>query len=409
MHQDRNTPKAGRRAERTTFIALAAATAFASCLPAAAQQYPVTSGQRSTAQQVAQAGVPLEQLAPDAPDTYVVKRGDTLWAISGIYLHKPWRWPELWGMNLQDIRNPHLIYPGQTLYLLKKDGYARLSTSPGGGEPGTIRVSPRTRYDSLSDSALPTLRPDQIEPFLAEPVVVDEDTLTKAPRIVATLDARVIVSRGDRVYARGDAAKPLSLEPGNPVAFRVFRDGVPLKDPVSGEVLGYEAQYLGRASLVRGEGTEQSKGKDGETVTDIVPGTVDIIATKEEIRVGDRLLPEPEREFLSYAPRAPRQAVDARVVSLYGNSNAMALAGQNQVIVINKGTRDGIERGDVLTLLSDGARVVDRTNDERTPIKLPSEENGHVMVFRTFEKVSYALLLELRVGAKIGDRLVNPR
>ncbi|HEY0201470.1 MAG TPA: LysM domain-containing protein [Burkholderiaceae bacterium] len=388
-------------------IACASSICAALALPAQAQQLPVTGGQRATAQQVAKTGIPLAELAPDAPSTYTVKRGDSLWAISGIYLRKPWRWPELWGMNLQDIRNPHLIYPGQTLYLLKKDGYARLSTSPGNGEPGTVRVSPRTRTESLNDVALPTLRPDLIEPFLAEPVVVDEQTLIDAPRIVATLDDRVVVARGDRVYARGSAAHPLSMAQGNPVSFRVFRDGVPLKDPITGEILGYEAQYLGRLSLVHSEGTEESKGKDGEIVTDIVPATGDITATKEEIRVGDRLLPEPEREYLSYVPRAPQQPVDARVVSIYGST--VALAGPNQVVSINKGARDGMERGDVLTMLSDGQRLVDHTNDERTPIKLPSEDNGRAMVFRVFDRVSYALILEMRVGAKVGDRLINPR
>ena len=151
--------------------ALGALTVFAGALlvaPAQAQNFPISSGQRATAQQVAERGVPLSELAPGAPDTYVVKRGDTLWGISGMYLKRPWRWPELWGMNLKALPNPHLIFPGQTLYLEKDGGYARLRTSAR-GEPDTVRVSPRTRSDSLSDTALPTLKPHLIEPFLVEP------------------------------------------------------------------------------------------------------------------------------------------------------------------------------------------------------------------------------------------------
>ena len=153
---------------RVTALGALALLAGAAMAPAAqAQNYPITSEQRATAQQVASRGVPLSELAANAPDTYVVKRGDTLWGISGMYLKRPWRWPELWGMNLQSIPNPHLIFPGQTLYLEKVDGYARLSTSRKGA-PETVRVSPRTRYDSLAGTALPTLKPHLIEPFLVE-------------------------------------------------------------------------------------------------------------------------------------------------------------------------------------------------------------------------------------------------
>ena len=153
----------------TRLAAASALTVLAASLmaPAAsAQNFPISPTQRATAEQVAQKGVPIGELAPNAPDVYTVKRGDTLWAISGIYLLRPWRWPELWGMNLQQIRNPHLIFPGQKLYLEKKDGYARLRTSPGDADKETVRLSPRTRYESLAGAALPTLPPHLIEPFL---------------------------------------------------------------------------------------------------------------------------------------------------------------------------------------------------------------------------------------------------
>jgi hypothetical protein len=295
--------RAAARVRATAFSTLAVLAGALAAGAVQAQNYPITPAQRATAQQVASRGVPLSELAPNAPDTYVVQRGDTLWGISGMYLKRPWRWPELWGMNLQSIPNPHLIFPGQTLYLEKDGGYARLRTSPGGRGDETVRVSPRTRSDSLVGTALPTLKPHLIEPFLVQPLVVDELTLQQAPRIVATRDERVIMGNGDRAYVRGAQGHPLVLGAGAPRQYRVFRDAVALKDPVTGEVLGYEAQYVGRAELVRSESTvvvapdttrvqADPYAEAGESSThqvsggdvDIVPATVDLSGAKEEIR-----------------------------------------------------------------------------------------------------------------------------
>ena len=212
---------------------------------AQAQNLTVTPGQKATAEQVASAGVPLSELSPTAPDTYTVKSGDTLWAISGLFLTSPWRWPELWGMNMADIKNPHRIFPGQQLFLEKKNGRATLrtrSTSDDVNGIQTVRVSPRTRYESLADEVIPTLKSQFIEPFLAEPIVVDENGLKASPRIVATQEGRVLLSRGDRAYARGPNDNKIVNNTGKQLEYRVFRNATPLKDPVSGEVLGYEAQ-----------------------------------------------------------------------------------------------------------------------------------------------------------------------
>ena len=398
MHQESN-----HSALRAAALALLAGAALAPL--AQAQHYPITEQQRATAQQVAARGVPVSELAPNAPDTYVVQRGDTLWGISGMYLQRPWRWPELWGMNLQSIANPHLIYPGQTLYLEKVDGRARLRTSaPGAQDGGTVRVSPRVRTDSLADTALPTLKPHLIEPFLVQPLVVDELALQQAPRLIAMRDERIIMANGDRAYARGPQGNPLLMAPGTPRQYRVFRNATPLKDPVSGEVLGYEAQYVGRAELVRGEAvTLTPEGK----VADIIPATVDLHGAKEEMRAGDRLLPAPERGFSNYVPHAPQGAVDARVVSLYG-SGAVAYAGSNQVIAINRGAQDGMQPGVVLRLLTRGERIKDKTDERRDMVSLPSESNGVAMVFLTFQRVSYALILQSQQPVRVGDRLVNP-
>ncbi|MDD2712262.1 MAG: LysM peptidoglycan-binding domain-containing protein [Simplicispira sp.] len=400
--------------QRTRFgagprVALGAVTLLAavwSTAPAQAQTAPPTASAHATAQQVAQQGVALSELAPNAPERYTVQRGDTLWGIAGLYLSRPWRWPELWGMNLSAIANPHLIYPGQTLYLDRQNGFARLRT----GAPGvleTVRISPRIRSARLSDTALPTLKPHLIEPFLAEPLVVDAQTLQQAPRMVGTVDDRVLMTTGDRAYARGDAADPLRAEPGQPRIYRIVRQAVALKDPLTQEVLGYEASYVGKAELVRGESVEETANGKGGITAEYVPATLDILSAKEEIRAGDRLLPDPVHAFMNYTPHAPQGPVDARVVSIYGGS-AFANAAQNQVIAINLGEQDGIQTGHVLNLLTKGNRLKDTTDPARTVIKLPSESNGMVMVFRTFERVSYALILDVRTPVGVGDRLVNP-
>ncbi len=378
-----------------------------------ASNLPITPSQKATANQVAQSGVALSELNPSAPDDYTVKRGDTLWGISKLFLKSPWRWPELWGMNLNEIRNPHLIYPGQRLFLDKSNGRARLrmgaATQGDTGIP-TVRVSPRTRIQGLADEVISTLRSQDIEAFLAEPLVVDEGGLTMAPRIVGTKEERVLLSKGDRAYARGPADKKIVDDPAKQTDYRIFRNATPLKDPLSGEILGYEAQYLGKATLIRGESlleTPANSGKDGKAVTEIVPATIDIVGIKEEIRVGDRLLPEPDRVLTSYAPRAPATAVDARVVSIYGSS--VRTAAQNQVVAINRGSKDGMESGHVLAIQKAGARIIDKTDAARDPLRLPDERNGLLMVFRTFDRVSYGLILEITEGVRVGDRLVNPR
>ncbi len=378
---------------------------------ATAKTLTVSPSQQKTATQVANDGVPLSELAQNAPDSYTVKRGDTLWAISRLFLKSPWRWPELWGMNMTDIKNPHLIHPGQTLYLDKSNGRARLSSKRGGADNlETVKLSPRSRISNLPDDSIPTLQNNLIEPFLTEPVIVEAGVLEAAPRFVATQESRVLLSEGDRAYARSVDGAGLSIAAGKPRDFRVFRNATALKDPGTGEILGYEAQYVGRAKLIRGESVSAIRGTDvkvGEVAaTEIVPATLDIVRSKEEIRTGDRLLPEPPLELLTYAPRAPANAVEARIVSVYGSS--VANVGQNQVVVINRGTKDGMERGHVLAIQTDGQRLVDKTGASFQDIKLPDERNGLLMVFRPFERVSYGLVLTATEPVRIGDWLINP-
>lgn len=398
----------------TTLLAslLMAALPMSAALAASPNALTVSPAQQKTASQVANDGVALSELSPNAPDSYTVKRGDTLWAISKLFLKSPWRWPELWGMNKTEIKNPHLIYPGQALYLDKSNGRARLSSTRGGANNlETVKLSPRTRISNLPDDSIPTLQNNLIEPFLTEPIIVEEATLLAAPRFVATQEGRVLLSEGDRAYARSADGAALSIDAGKPRDFRVFRNATALKDPGTGEILGYEAQFVGRAKLIRSESVAAVRGaevKAGEVAkTEIVPATLDITRSKEEIRTGDRLLPEPPMELLTYSPRAPANAVEARIVSVYGS--AVANVAQNQVVVINRGTKDGMERGHVLAIQTNGERVVDKTGTSFQDIKLPDERNGLLMVFRPFERVSYALVLQATEAVRVGDWLINPR
>jgi hypothetical protein len=383
-------------------------TATAQAFP----NYQITPGQRSTAQQVAQKGVPLSELAPNAPDTYTIKRGDTLWDISGVFLKRPWRWPELWGMNMQQIRNPHLIFPGQVLVLTKVGDRAYLSLQDGSGTP-TVRLSPRVRAESLADASIAPIPLNIIEPYLTDSIIVDGPTHDRAPRIAATQENRVLLSRGDRAYARGQygtgdkiEGSMLTMEKGEPRQFRVFRSATPLNDPATGELLGYEAQFLGKAELARPEQLRDKVDADGKPAPEIVPATIDITVSKEEMRVGDRLLPEPPREVPVYVPHKPDTAQSGQIVKVHGN--AVQYAGQSQVVIINRGAQDGLERGHVLAILRDANVVPDTTDEARPDLHLPGERNGLMMVFRTFDHVSYALVLQIADGVKVGDRFVTP-
>jgi LysM repeat protein len=358
----------------------------------AAGNYPITSQQRATAQQVAEAGVPLSELAPNAPDSHTVVKGDTLWGISGLFLKSPWRWPELWGMNMDQIRNPHLIYPGQVLVLEKVNGRARLRVA-GDEAPvnGTVKLSPHVRTRPLADEAISAVPLSLIAPFLNEAVVFNTNELESAPRIVAGTENRVVLGSGDTIYVRGD------LDGGHD--FRVFRTPKPLLDPATHEVLGYEAAYLGAAELTQEGGTAEDNGK-----TLPMPASLVVRNAREEIGIGDRLAPLPTRDYTTYAPHQPAQPISGQIVSIYGGELS---AGKDRIVALNRGKNDGMERGDVLALWRDGEVVRDHTaNDEQ--VKLPNERQGLLFVFSVFDRVSYALILSAERPVKAGDRFTQP-
>jgi LysM domain len=381
-----------RHVQRPAAPLIASLLALA-CGSALAVNYPVTPQQRSAAQQTAQAGVPLEDLAPNAPDSHTVKRGDTLWDISKLFLKSPWRWPQLWGMNLDQIKNPHLIYPGQLLVLDKSGGRARLMIGQAGPD-GTVKLSPRVRGEGVGDSAIPSIPLNLIGPFLNEAVVLSADELANAPRVVAAPEGRVLMGRGDRAYVRGEL--------GGKTDWRLFRQAQPLRDPATREILGYEARFVGTAAYVREGGLVATA--DGKSSTP-VPATFEILSTREEVGVGDRLAAASDRDFSSFTPRAPGKPMAGQVIQVYGDS---LQAGQNQVVSINRGSRDGVERGHVLAVLRDGERAIDRTYAKPEAIKLPDERHGLMFVFRVFERVSYALVLQVQHPVKAGDHFNQP-
>jgi LysM repeat protein len=354
----------------------------------ATTRWPVTAAQRGTADEVARLGVALSELAPNAPDAHTVKRGDTLWAISGLFLRSPWRWPELWGMNREQIRNPHLIYPGQVLRLIRKDGRAWLQL--GNTETdGPMKLSPRVRDLGPQSEAIWSIPAKVIEPFLARPLVVTADELDQYPRIVATQEGRLHLGRGDYAYARG-------VTDPRATAYNVFRPARPLFDPDDTErktPIAYEAFYLGVARLTR----------LGDDAADVA--TLRIDESVQEIGVSDRLVPIAAQPFLAYVPHAPDAPMDGRVISIYSGVNQ---AGTQSVVALNRGAQDGMEVGHVVSLLDAGATVRDRTDPARPLIKLPDERIGEMFVFRVSPTISYGLIMRVTKPVKVGDRFVNP-
>ncbi len=363
-------------------VSLSSLAWLATPLTAVAVDLPVTAEQRATADQVAQAGVALSELAENAPERYTVKRGDTLWDISRLFLKRPWRWPELWGMNKAQIQNPHLIYPGQVLVLVKANGRATLQVGEAVGPSGdTVKLSPRIRAQDVRDKAIASIPARAIEPFLSRPLIVDENGLKTAPRIIATQEGRVYTGANDTVYVRGLAAGD------NTRLFDIFRPGRPLKDPETQAVVAYEAVYLGVAERTR----------PGD------PATFRIVNSKEEIGVGDRLVAAGKPEIVSYVPRANERALEGRVLAIYGGG--VDQAASNMVIALNRGGSQGVERGHVLRLFRYGKTVTDRTSEIRKErVRLPDEPYGYVFIFRVFNHISYGLVLNTSAPVIVGDR-----
>ncbi|MBZ2208955.1 LysM peptidoglycan-binding domain-containing protein [Massilia soli] len=331
---------------------------------------------------------------PNAPDQHKVVKGDTLWDISGKFLEHPWCWPQVWGMNRDEIRNPHWIYPGQIVYFDRKTGRLSLTRpgdDDGAGRPGITRLSPQFRTEGMGRDAVPSIPPAMIEPFLTRPLVIGVDELASAPRIAAAQEGRVYMGQGDKVYVKGEL--------NGVKAFQVYRPGTPLTDPETGALLGYEAQYLGTVALK----AQATPGVDVHTFT--------VGSSHQEMGVGDRLAPVPPEGMRNYVPHPPETVIDARVVSIYGG---VTYAGQNQIVSINRGSVDGLDVGAVLQLYHFGKVVADPGGDKgmlgiaRPTIKLPDEQYGDLFIFRVFKNVSYGLVMQVTEPVQVGDVAKSP-
>ena len=322
----------------------------------------------------------------DAPDQHVVVKGDTLWGISGQFLEHPWCWPQVWGLNREEIRNPHWIYPGQIVYFDRVAGRLRLGT-PLGGQPGSTsddNKHPGIRSSGLAGQAISSIPASVIEPFLTRPLVLSENELNSTPRIIATKEAHVGVGAGDRAYVRGDLK--------GETLFQIFRPSHALKDPDTNKIIGYEAVYLGTARVAQ------------VAKTDDTASTIDILTAKEEMELGDHLLPMPPSPLINYVPHSPAGKVRARIVSIY---EGVKDAGQNDVVSINRGSKTGIDIGTVLQLYNFGSTVIDK-QDKNKAIKLPDEQYGSLFIFRVFDNISYGLIMEVRQPVEVGDLAKTP-
>lgn len=320
------------------------------------------------------------KLVDNPPDRHIVVKGDTLWDISGKFLQHPWRWPEIWRMNKNEIKNPHWIYPGNVILLDMSDGKPRLRL----GKPLSTRnekLQPQVHSTPIQQ-AIPSIPPNVIEPFLSKPLIVEDTPAEEAIRIVATQEDRMLVGTGDAFYATG-------IPDANIINWHVFRPAKPLKDPETGQIIANEAFFLGNATLV----------KLGE------PATLRVTLAKEEMRRGDYLLPAPPAEIIAYSPHRPENEVSARVVSVYGGLNE---GGPNSVISLNRGKADEIEIGHVLALYRTRMSVDVDDDGRRTVTPVPEERYGLAFVFRVFNNISYALVVETGRQVAIGDAVRNP-
>ena len=326
---------------------------------------------------MAQAAV---QLKDGHPDRYTVVKGDTLWDISGKFLSQPWKWPEIWHANPQ-VANPHLIYPGDTLNLVYIDGQPRLVLNRGESR-GTIKLSPQVRSTPMAE-AIQTIPLEAINSFLLSNRIVNtpEEFLDK-PYIVAGNAERVISGVGDRIYARG------KFDEQQPV-YGIFRQGKTYLDPETQEPLGINADDIGTGEIVAEEG-------------DV--GTLVLRRSTQEVRLGDRLFPTEERAINStFMPSEPTKQIDGLILDV---PRGVTQIGQFDVVTLNKGARDGLEVGNVLAVYKTGETVRDRVTGES--VKIPDERSGLLMVFRTYDKLSYGLILQATRQLAVMDKIRNP-
>ena len=376
------------------------------------------------------------EIQENAPHQYVVVKGDTLWDISGKFLKYPWRWPVIWQLNKESIKNPHLIYPGDIVVLDRSGDQPKLSLVKGETHGlDTVKLSPTVREEKIENGAIPTIPITAIHAFLAQPRVVSAGAMDTAPFILGSNDERVIYAKGDHAFATGG--------PAGVTRWNILRPGKSLKDPETGEVLGYEVEYVG----------------DAKTVSPGAPQKILVTRTAQEALAKDKLVPAVDSDTFEYVPRAPEKDVTGRIISAYGG---VSDTGRYQTVVLNRGATHGLAPGHVLAIYHTGNTIklskaeqekmtwlasrnssvpdggawlysdvrclkdnnskltYDQTAELKTitrvgclekdesKIKLPDARVGLVMVYRVFDKVSYALVMESDGPVFLLDTVKNP-
>ena len=341
------------------------------------------------------------RVAPTAPQSYTVQKGDTLWGIAGKFLRDPWRWPDVWRLNRDQIRNPHRIYPGDVVNLDYVDGQPRLSIAQSAAGPReTLRVGPTARSTPLDREAIPTIPPGDIEPFLTRPLVTGPDGLKDAAQVVAGRDReRVVRAQGDRIYVVG-------IDPAAGGLWHIYRPIGAIRSHDLKDQLGFEYRYLGTGRV--------------ERFADV--STVLIENAVEEILIGDRMVPAPREVIVNYAPHAPARDIEGRIIATVTDASEM---GRGSIVTIDKGAQDGIDVGTVLAVYRGVAPIPDpRPNDNPSVIvrffdqttfyrkdkflDVPQERTGLLFVFRTFDRVAYGILLNSTDPVTIGDFVRKP-
>ncbi|MEX2365377.1 MAG: LysM peptidoglycan-binding domain-containing protein [Pseudohongiellaceae bacterium] len=327
-------------------------------------------------------------LRPGHPERYVVKEGDTLWDIAAMFLTDAWLWPEIWHIN-PDIENPHLIYPGDAILLTFVDGEPQLTVQRGENRAAQkvwrgdrdVTVRPAVRATSLS-SAIPAIPLDAISTLLTTGRIVDQDTLNAAPYVLAGTADRLIFGAGDDFYARGNWQSDTT-------AYGIFRQGEVYRDPVTREILGYEAIEVGTAAV---------EAREDDVYT------MNLTSVKQEVRLGDRLLPtEARRVESTFYPSSPTEDVDGLIMTVLGG---VSQVGRYDVVALNRGLNHGLDVGHVLAIYKSGKLVRDQVSRER--VRLPSQRAGLVMVFRPFTRMSYGIVLQTDTPLRVGDIVQNP-
>jgi LysM repeat protein len=332
------------------------------------------------------------QLAPGAPDSYTVKHGDTLWGIAKLFLKDPWYWPEIWQVNPQ-VQNPHLIYPGDTLHLVYVEGRPRIVLQPGNSlERGNgARVMARVRSQPL-EGAVTTIPYETVAAFMNKPTVLEEKQIKSSPYVLSTRDSHVVMSEGNTVYARGFTA-PVELG----AHYNLVRVGEALRDPDDNRLLGYNGVYTGTGHVTRG----------GD------PATLIMTASTRETYPGDKLLPGDVDVPLDFMPSPPKVNIKGRIILV---SDGVSIIGQYEVVVINRGIRDGLQPGNVLAVYSASDPVEDdskrgfvspHTVFSKT-VNLPDERTGTFMVFKTFDRMSFGLIMEATDVIRVADSVQSP-